>query len=108
MADTMRFCREQRANGVEPPAVFLLERQQVADLVVAIGDVDLHVVVKDVAVDEAQLARIRVYQLDAAPRSVVLDEMRLLVGAFGDVLRLDECQVPAAAADRARVIEQHL
>ena len=91
MADTMRFCREQRANRVEPPAVFLLERQQVADLVVAIGDVDLHVVVKDVAVDEAQLARIRVHELDAAPRAVVLDEMRLLVGAFGDVLRLDEC-----------------
>ena len=100
--------QEQRANRVEPPAVLLLERQQIADLVVAIGDVDAHVLVEDVVADEPQLARIGMHELDAAPRAVVLDEMRLLVGPFGDVLRLDEREVPAAAADRARMIEQHL
>ena len=100
--------QEQLANGVEPLAVLLLERQEIADLVVAIGDVDAHVVVEHVAFDEPQLARIGMHELDAALLAEVLDEMRLLVGTFGDVLRLDERQAPGRAADRARVIEQHL
>jgi hypothetical protein len=49
-----------------------------------------------------------VHQLDAALRAVVLDEVRLLVGAFRDVLRLDKGEVPPRATDRSRVIEQHL
>ncbi len=84
--------QEQRANRVEPLPVLVLEREQIANLVVAIGDVDAHVLVVHVVVDEPELARIGVRELDAAARAVVVDELRLLLRAFGDVLRLDEAR----------------
>ena len=88
--------------------MLLLERQEIAHLVVAIGDVDAHVLVVDVVADEPQLARVGMRKLDAAAGAIVLDEVRLLLRPFGDVLRLHEHEAPRAAADRARMVEQHL
>ena len=99
---------KQCADRVEPLPVLLLERQQVAHLVVAIRDVDAHVAVVDVVAREPKLARIGMHELDTAPRAVVLHEMRLLVGTVGHVLRLDEGEIAPAATDGPRMVEQHL
>ena len=60
--------QEQRADRVEPLAVLVLEREQIANLVVAISDVDAHVLVVDVVAEEPKLARIGMHELDAARR----------------------------------------
>ena len=99
---------EQRPDRLERLAELALEREQVADLVVAVRDVDDRVLVVDLAIDERELARIGVPHVDPALRAEIRDEMRLLVGPFRDVLRLDQANVRARPADRARVIEQHL
>src|SRR3712207_3127909 len=88
--------------------MLLLERQQIPDLVVAVRDVDARVLEEHVVADELELARIRVHELDAALRAVILDEVRLLFGTFGDILRLDEWQAAAAPPQGPRVVEQHL
>ena len=101
--------QEQRADGVEPLPVLLLEREQVAHLVVAVGDVDARVLVVDVVADEPQLARIGVRELDAASRC---DSTRRGATARPDLPRRTSARrardAACRAADRARMIEQHL
>ena len=99
---------EEGAHGVELAAVLALQRQQVAHLVVAVGDVDAGVAVEDLVAVEAQFARVGVHHGDAVPLLQKPRQGGLLVRAFPDVLRLDQADVVAVAADGARVIEQHL
>ena len=71
--------------------VLALEREQVAHLVVAIGDVDAHVFVVDLVADEPQLARVGVHARRCRVRAAqVTREVRLLVRPLRDVLRLDQ------------------
>ena len=49
---------EQQAHAVERLAQLLLQRQEVANLVIAIGDIDLDIAIEDLLPLDAELARI--------------------------------------------------
>jgi hypothetical protein len=76
--------------------------------VIAIADVDHLVLVQNVVTFDAQLARIRVHDLERITLAQIRTEHRLLVGSVACVFRLDETHRARRPADRFQMIEHFL
>ena len=84
------------------------QRHELAHLVVAIGDVDAHVLVEDLVALDAQFARVGMSDGEMVTARQIIAQHRLLVGTVMDVFRFDEAELARLAPDGARVIDQHL
>jgi hypothetical protein len=99
---------EEQTDGVERPAELGFEGDEVAGLVVAIGDVDAYLAVEDLFASHRELARIGMDDGEAMALGKVAAERGLLVGPVMEVFRLDETKIAAGAADGLPMIDQQL
>jgi len=100
VAQMERELRELLANYTDENPLVRKKRDQIADFVIAIGDVDGRAFVADFAVFDVQLAGIGVQNVQAVPLEIVLGQCCLLVDAAERVFRFDETDMLPWAADR--------
>ena len=99
---------EQQAHARQLLAELALQRQEIADLVVAIGDIDPDIAIEDLLALDAELARIGMHGDEPVALRQVAAEHRLLVGPVMDVFGIDEADVAGVAAQRLGMVDQQL
>ena len=99
---------KQHPQRLDIHSRFALQRQQVADFVIAIGDVHRAVLIPNLAVADLEFRRIGMQDLQPVTPQVVFGQRGLLVEAGAGVFRLDEADMMPVAADRFEMVHQLL
>jgi hypothetical protein len=93
------FLAEQQAHAVEGLASSRSSAVDLADLVIAMSDIDLDIAIEDLLPLDAELARIGMDGDEPlALRQIARLEDALLVGSVMDVFRIDEADLRRAAS----------
>ena len=99
---------EQQAHRLQRTAEFLLQRDDVARLVVAVGDVDDAVLVPDLAVADIEFGRIGVRDGEAERAFEAALEDELFVDPVLGVLAFDEGEAAFGPPEGARMVDEGL
>ena len=99
---------EQKPHRLERPADLPFEVDELAQLIVAVRDVDPQILVEDLVARHAQFARVGMSDGEAMLAGQEFAQHGLFGRSVMDVFRLDEAELARIPPDGARVIDQHL